>query len=68
MDVLIARRSSTRFETFRAIGNGVAIEWTADDTWAETPAGALPDAEDAGAQFAAIVDERAGVHPTERWA
>ena len=67
MDVLAARKSSARFESFRAIGNGVAIEWTADDKWAEPPAGALPDAGDAGAQFAAIVAQRSGVQPTERW-
>lgn len=68
MDALIAHRSATRIESFRAIGNGVAIDWTADATWAEPPAGVLADTEDAGTQFAAIVAERAGVQPVARWA
>ena len=45
-----------------------AIGWPVNALWVEAPSGMLPDAEDAGAQFAAIVAQRSGVQPTERWA
>lgn len=41
------------------------ISWPAHARWIHQPDGASPD--DAGAQFAAIVAQRAGVQPTTRW-
>jgi hypothetical protein len=41
------------------------INWPANARWIHQPDGASPD--DAGAQFAAIVAQRAGVQPTTRW-
>jgi hypothetical protein len=42
------------------------ISWRADARWVRRPDGVLP-ADDAGAQFAAIVAQRAGVQPVTRW-
>ena len=41
------------------------ISWPANARWAHRPEGASPA--DVGAQFAAIVAQRAGVQPTARW-
>ena len=42
------------------------ISWRADARWVRRPDGASPT-DNAGAQFAAIVAQRAGVQPTTRW-
>jgi hypothetical protein len=44
------------------------ITWPASARWMQPPADTLPNVGDAGAQFAAIVAERAGVQPRARWA
>jgi hypothetical protein len=65
IDLFIATVSPDERLSFIAIGNGIRMEWTADARWAQSPDGVA--SADAGAQFAAIVAQRAGVQPTTRW-
>lgn len=58
-----------RLESFRiteAPPQSRTIGWPANARWVQTPEGASSD--DVGAQFAAIVAQRAGVQPTTEWA
>jgi hypothetical protein len=65
IDMLIIAAVPEKIVSFTATGNGVIVAWPADARWAQPPEGASSD--DAGAQFAAIVAQRAGVQPVTRW-
>jgi hypothetical protein len=67
IDLFIATVSPSGLTSFIAIGNGLRMEWTADARWAQTPVG-VASADHAGAQFAAVVAQRAGIEPTTQWA
>jgi hypothetical protein len=57
-----------RLESFKVTGappQSNTVDWPVNAQWASPPAGA--STEDAGAQFAAIVAQRAGIQPTTRW-
>lgn len=45
-----------------------AIGWPMNALWVELPAGISTENGDAGMRFAAVAAQRAGVHPTARWA
>lgn len=51
---------------YEVVGNGMILGWPAHARWVQPPEGASTD--DVGAQFAAIVAQRAGVQPTTEWA
>jgi hypothetical protein len=65
IDLFIATVSPSGPTSYMATGNGIRMEWTANALWVQPPDGAAFAA--AGAQFAAIVAQRAGVQPTTQW-
>lgn len=67
IDLFIAAVSPGGLTSFMVIGNGIRMGWTADARWAQPPDGVTYAAE-AGAQFAAIVAQRAGIEPIAQWA
>lgn len=55
----------TSFKVIEAPPQSRTITWPADARWVQRPDGVSPD--NAGAQFAAIVAQRAGIQPTAAW-
>jgi hypothetical protein len=68
IDLFIAAVAPGGLTSFMVLGNGIRMEWTANARWVQPPEGASTADDDVGAQFAAIVAQRAGVQPTTQWA
>lgn len=68
IDLFIAAVAPGGLTSFMVLGNGIRLEWTANARWVQPPEGASTADDDVGAQFAAIVAQRAGVQPTTQWA